>query len=151
MSAQEIGKAPPGSNDIPCETLARRMMVDWAALVAEHGPRVWRTAFRILKHHADAHDCYQDAFLAACQIAPRHPGDWGRILTCLATRKAIDRLRARARSARMEPLDAAQQPSTDDDPAQPVRVAELVDRLRAAPPGCRGSRLKWSGSVAWKG
>ena len=69
-------------------------MADWAALLAEHGPRVWRTAFRILNHHADAHDCYQDVFLAACQIAPRDPADWGRILTCLATRKAIDRLRA---------------------------------------------------------
>jgi RNA polymerase sigma-70 factor, ECF subfamily len=121
------------------------MMVDWAALLAEHGPRVWQTAFRILKHHADAHDCYQDAFLAACQIAPRHPADWGRILTCLATRKAIDRLRARTRSARTEPLDAAPEPSTDDDPAQPVRLAELVDRLRAGLAGLPGKQAE----VVW--
>src|SRR5262249_51831611 len=99
-------------------TLARRMMVEWAALVAEHGPRVWRTAFRILNHHADAHDCYQDAFLAAWQITPRDPADWRRILVCLATRKAIDRLRARVRSARTKPLDAAPEPATEDDPAQ---------------------------------
>jgi RNA polymerase sigma-70 factor (ECF subfamily) len=108
------------------------MMADWAARVAEHGPRVWRTVFRLLNHHADAHDCYQDVFLAACQIAPRDPADWGRILTCLATRKAIDRLRARARSARTGPLDAAPEPATNDDPAQPVRLAELINRLRAA-------------------
>ena len=100
------------------------MMADWAALVAEHGPRVWRTAFRILNHHADAHDCYQDAFLAAWQIVPRDPGDWGRILTCLATRKAVDLLRKRIRSARMPPLDLAPEPTTDDDPAQPVRAQQ---------------------------
>jgi RNA polymerase sigma-70 factor (ECF subfamily) len=121
------------------------MMVDWAALLAEHGPRVWRTAFRILKHHADAHDCYQDVFLAAWQIAPRHPADWGRILTCLVTRKAIDRLRARVRSARTEPLDAAPEPSTDDDPTQPVRLAELIDRVRAGLAGLPGKQAE----VVW--
>src|SRR5262245_55164280 len=107
-------------------------MADWGAIVAEHGPQVWRTAFRTLNHYADAQDCYQDAFLAACQITPRDAADWGRILTCLATRKAIDRLRARVRSARTGPLDAAPEPATNDDPARSVRLAELIDRLRAA-------------------
>ena len=120
-------------------------MADWAARVAEHGPRVWRTVFRLLNHHADAHDCYQDVFLAACQIAPRDPADWGRILTCLATRKAIDRLRARARSARTGPLDAAPEPATNDDPAQPVRLAELIDRLRAGLAGLPGKQAE----VVW--
>jgi RNA polymerase sigma-70 factor, ECF subfamily len=45
------------------------MMADWTELVAEHGPRMWQTAFRILNHHADASDCYQDAFMAALKIA----------------------------------------------------------------------------------
>ncbi|MGL4461340.1 MAG: RNA polymerase sigma factor [Planctomycetia bacterium] len=107
-------------------------MTDWAAIVAEHGPRVWRTAFRVLNRHADAHDCYQEAFLAALKIAPADPADWGRILTCLATRKAIDRLRARVRSDRTGSLDAAPEPAAADDPAEPLHLAELVDRLRAA-------------------
>jgi RNA polymerase sigma-70 factor, ECF subfamily len=106
-------------------------MADWAAIVAEHGPQVWRTVFRIVNHYADAHDCYQDAFLAAWRITPRDPADWGRILTCLATRKAVDLLRKRIRSARVAPLDGAPEPTTDDDPAQPVRAAELLDQLRA--------------------
>src|SRR5437773_4181151 len=106
-------------------------MADWEAIVAEHGPQVWRTAFRILNHYADAHDGYQDAFLAACQITPRDPADWGRILTCLATRKAVDLLRKRIRAARVGPLDVAPEPATIDDPAQSVRVSELLDKLRA--------------------
>src|SRR5262245_46145560 len=106
-------------------------MADWAAIVAEHGPQVWRTVFRILNHYADAHDCYQDAFRAACQLTPRDPADWGRILTCLATRKAVDLLRKRIRAARVGPLDVAAEPATDDDPAQSVRMAELLDKLRA--------------------
>jgi RNA polymerase sigma-70 factor (ECF subfamily) len=107
------------------------MMADWAAIVAEYGPQVWRTVFRVLKDYADAHDCYQDTFLAAWQLTPRDPADWGRIFTCLATRKAVDRLRQRIRSARVGRLDADPGPTTDDDPAQGVRVAELLDKLRA--------------------
>lgn len=105
-------------------------MADWSAIVAEHGPHVWRTVFRILNHYADAHDCYQDAFLAAWRIAPRDPADWGRILTCLATRKAVDLLRKRIRSARVGPLDAVPEPTAAADPAQPVLAAELLDQLR---------------------
>src|SRR5687767_8295772 len=56
-------------NDNLVRTLARYTMADWAAILAEHGPRVWRTAFRVLNHSADAHDCYQETFLAAWQLA----------------------------------------------------------------------------------
>jgi RNA polymerase sigma-70 factor, ECF subfamily len=110
-------------------------MTDWAGIVAEHGGRVWRTAFRVLNHAADAHDCYQETFLAAWQLARSHRiDDWVPVLTCLATRKAIDRLRRRVReAARTGPLDVVpEQPAPEDDPLQAVRMAEVLDRLRTA-------------------
>jgi RNA polymerase sigma-70 factor (ECF subfamily) len=108
-------------------------MADWTAILAEHGPRVWRTVFRALGHAADAQDCYQETFLAAWQIArSSQVKDWAALLTCLATRKAIDRLRMRVRAARRsEPLDAIPEPAMNHDPAGNLRVAELLDRLRA--------------------
>lgn len=108
-------------------------MTDWAAVLAEHGPRVWRTAYRVLSHADDAHDCYQETFLAAWQTArTRRIDDWAPLLTCIAARKAIDRLRNRIRAlARTEPLDAIAEPTADVDPATALRMAELLDRLRA--------------------
>ncbi len=108
-------------------------MADWATILAEHGPRVWRTVLRVLNHAADAQDCYQDTFLAAWQFARgRRVKDWAALLTCLATRKAIDRLRERARAARRTgPLAPAADQAADSDPARDLRMAELLDRLRA--------------------
>jgi RNA polymerase sigma-70 factor (ECF subfamily) len=111
-------------------------MTDWAAILAEYGPRVWQTAFRVLSHDADAHDCYQETFLAAWQLARTRAlsgRDWAPLLTCLATRKAVDRLRKRFReAARTGPLDAAPEPAAAGaDPSQSARAAELVGRLRA--------------------
>src|SRR5262249_17536101 len=44
-------------------------MIDWGAILAEHGSTVWRTVYRLLDHHADALDCYQKTFLTAFQRA----------------------------------------------------------------------------------
>lgn len=109
-------------------------MTDWAAILADHGPAVWRAVYRVLHHAADAHDAYQEAFLAAWQLDRRKPvADWRPVLVCLATRKAIDRLRRRTRAAaRTEPLDAAADPpAAGGDPSEPARMAELLGRLRA--------------------
>ena len=55
-------------------------MTDWKAIVAGHGPAVWRVVYRILAHHADAWDCYQEVFLEAFRSAPRTAvRDWVRI------------------------------------------------------------------------
>ena len=58
-------------------------MTDWRTILAEHGPAVWRTVYRLLDHHADALDCYQDTFLAAWRYAePRRSGGgqgWARL------------------------------------------------------------------------
>jgi RNA polymerase sigma-70 factor (ECF subfamily) len=108
-------------------------MTDWAEILREHGPRVWRSAYRVLNHHADAHDCYQETFLAAWEFARDHiVSDWAPFLTCLATRRAIDRLRRRLRAeARIERLDAIQEPSARaEDPLKDVHLAQLLDRVR---------------------
>ena len=46
-------------------------MTDWPAIVGEHGPLVWRTAYRLLGGHADAADCFQETFVSAMDVAGR--------------------------------------------------------------------------------
>ena len=106
-------------------------MTDWPAIVAEHGPRVWRTVYRVLGRHADALDCYQDVFLAAHRSAGRAAvRDWGAFLATLAARRAIDRLRERAAAAgRVTALDH-DPASTEPDPADRAAAAELTARVR---------------------
>ena len=48
-------------------------MSDWSRILAEHGPAVWRTVYRLLDQHADASDAYQETFLTAWQYAERRP------------------------------------------------------------------------------
>ncbi|MBX9625443.1 MAG: sigma-70 family RNA polymerase sigma factor [Gemmataceae bacterium] len=105
-------------------------MIDWPAVVAEHGPRVWRTVYRVLGHHADALDCYQDVFLDAHRAAGRSPvSDWAAFLAALASRRAIDRLRGRTRlRGRVTNLD--HDPAGAADPAEAAAVAELTARVR---------------------
>src|SRR5260370_23318235 len=87
-------------------------MTDWPFILAEHGATVWRTVYRLLDHHADALDCYQETFLAAWQFAEREPvADWPSFLISLATRRAMDRLRQRYRDrARLIAIDGLAQP-----------------------------------------
>ena len=44
-------------------------MTDWSQIVQEHGPLVWRTAYRLLNHEADAADCFQRTFVSASRRA----------------------------------------------------------------------------------
>ncbi|WP_435021384.1 RNA polymerase sigma factor [Tundrisphaera sp. TA3] len=107
---------------------------DWPALIADHGPAVWRTVFRLLGRHADAHDCYQEVFLDAYRAAQGRAIDrWPAFLKSLATRRAIDHLRRRGRSARrLAPLDPAAEPAaTGFSAAEMAEGAESLDGLRA--------------------
>jgi RNA polymerase sigma-70 factor (ECF subfamily) len=108
-------------------------MNDWEAIVAEHGPKVWRIAYRILADHADALDSYQETFLSAFRPPLRGPVlDWGAYLTTLAARRAIDRLRDRQRR-RVLAIAIEQAPAPlarDPDPADAAAAAELMDRVR---------------------
>lgn len=108
-------------------------MMDWSEILARHGPQVWRTTYRILRHHADAYDCYQETFLAAWQLTRARPiTEWAPLLTCLATRKGIDRLRQRGRARnRTESLESAPEPIGElTEPSQAARFAELIEHLR---------------------
>jgi RNA polymerase sigma-70 factor (ECF subfamily) len=109
-------------------------MVDWNQILAAHGPTVWRTVYRLLGQHADALDCYQETFLAAYRSVQLRPvAHWPTFLTCLATRRAIDRLRQRGRSHRLfTTLDDAPEPvSHADSPVEQAQRAERLDEVRA--------------------
>lgn len=108
-------------------------MIDWSAILTEHGAAVWRTVYRLLNHHADASDCYQEVLLAAWRFTRAHPvEDWVPFLITLATRRAIDRLRHRYRG-RNEVVapDGVPEPSSEADcPIQRAAAHELMDRVR---------------------
>ena len=75
-------------------------MPDWDAIVAEHGPLVWRTVYRLVGNHADASDCFQETFLSAISAARRERVEnWGGFLQRIATARALDRLRRRVRQS----------------------------------------------------
>jgi len=108
-------------------------VIDWPTILRDHGPTVWRTVFRLLNHHPDAHDCYQETFLSAWQYASLEPvSDWRSFLVSLAARKAIDRLRQRYRErSRGNSLDAAPElPSTLPSPHEHAAATDLLERVR---------------------
>jgi RNA polymerase sigma factor (sigma-70 family) len=108
-------------------------MIDWPLIVAEHGAAVWRTAYRLLDHHADALDCYQETFLAAWRYAEREPvADWAPFLISLATRRAMDRLRQRYRDrTRVLAVDSLPEPGSEAEcPVGHASARELMDRVR---------------------
>jgi RNA polymerase sigma-70 factor (ECF subfamily) len=109
-------------------------MIDWGAMLAAHGSTVWRTVYRLLDHHADALDCYQETFLTAFQCAGRQRvADWAAFLVSVATRRAMDQLRRRYRSrSHVIPIDRVAEPSSEvDGPLQQARANELMERVRA--------------------
>src|SRR5262245_35128872 len=105
-------------------------MLDWGAILAEHGERVWRTVYRLLEHHADALDCYQETFLAALRLVDRQEvADWPSLLVSLATRRAMNRLRQRYRfHGQAISIDHAPEPSSGGDgPVEEAEANELLD------------------------
>ena len=112
-------------------------MIDWPRIVREHGPAVWRTAFRLLGNRADADECFQEAFAGALSIS-RESVDpirsWGGLLVRLATARGIDRLRQRVRRTSRESGDAAHaiDASLESRPLDAAERSELSGRLRIA-------------------
>ncbi|MCX5683556.1 MAG: sigma-70 family RNA polymerase sigma factor [Planctomycetota bacterium] len=108
-------------------------MTDWESIVATHSAVVWRTVYRLLGNHQDAADCFQETFLSALDVARRQTvRSWPAMLTCLATSRALDRvrqrMRSRARSADVEELASAA--SQEPGPDRQAETAELVRMFR---------------------
>lgn len=109
-------------------------MSDWDEILAREGPSVWKTAYRIVGNRADADECFQEAFLAAWEVARRGPvGRWNALLKHLVAARAVDRLRRRIRRRPDQDAtdwDVLQSP--DPPPSRMVEDAELSTQLREA-------------------
>jgi RNA polymerase sigma-70 factor (ECF subfamily) len=108
---------------------------DWQVVVNDHGPAVWQTAYRLLGNHADAADCFQEAFAGALEISRRQEvRNIAGLLVQLATTRAIDRLRQKTRQNRhqAEALAPEEALSRDAGPLDLAQTGELADHLRQA-------------------
>ena len=108
-------------------------MIDWQAIIKEHGPAVWQTAYRLLGNHTDAADCFQEAFVSALAVSRRqHVQNFSALLTRLATARAIDQLRRRFRRPDCD-RDLDDSSAVEDEapcPAEQAQQRELADRVR---------------------
>jgi RNA polymerase sigma-70 factor (ECF subfamily) len=105
-------------------------LTDWAAIVREHGPLAYDTAWRILGNAGDTEDAVQDAFLNALGIQRRRAvRNWGALLRHLATCRALDLLRKRRRLA---PLVPELQAPRSSQPEVVAVATESVALLRQA-------------------
>jgi RNA polymerase sigma-70 factor (ECF subfamily) len=105
-------------------------MIDWKALIEEHGPLVVRISWRILGHASDVEDNVQQVFLDAYRLHAREPiRHWRGLLRRLATLGALARLRSRRKDVQFDdimPLDPGERPD------ERASRRETEDRLRAA-------------------
>ncbi len=109
--------------------------LDWQGIVAEYGDVVWQTAHRLLRHEADTADCFQEVFVGAMRMSRRGAIRSLRgLLIRLATVRAIDRLRQRARMQGRESgcPDWGALPGPDADPSRQIQDRELAEALTAA-------------------
>src|SRR5690349_8524195 len=110
-------------------------VADWSQIVQQHGPLVWTTVYRLLRHDADAADCFQRTFLSALMLSRTQTiRNWPGLLQRLGTARALEALRQRLRQARrLRPLLAeVAVSSSTPEPEQAAAVSELSDHLRQA-------------------
>src|SRR5262245_24739813 len=109
-------------------------VVDWPQIVQQHGPLVWTTVYRLLRHDADAADCFQRTFLSALVLSRNQAiRNWPGLLQRLGTARALETLRQRLRQGqRMRPLLAAISESNSPEPLHLAAMSELSDHLRDA-------------------
>jgi len=44
-------------------------MIDWNVIVADQGPAVWNTLWRLLADRTDVEECFQETFIAAWKLS----------------------------------------------------------------------------------
>jgi RNA polymerase sigma-70 factor, ECF subfamily len=107
-------------------------MIDWKALIDEHGPLVVRISWRILGHASDVEDNVQQVFLDAYRLHAREPiRHWRGLLRRLATLGALARLRRRRSDVLLDDIAIAALDS-GERPDESACRREMEDRLRAA-------------------
>jgi RNA polymerase sigma-70 factor, ECF subfamily len=105
-------------------------MVNWNALVCEHGKAVFGVAWRILGHAQDAEDVAQEVFAEASRRSNGKPVEcWPALLRRIATCRATDALRRRRSVVSLDSMEPA---SSRDDPHAILAGRELETRLRTA-------------------
>jgi RNA polymerase sigma-70 factor (ECF subfamily) len=111
-------------------------MIDWQLISRQHGPLVWRTAYRLLNTDADAADCFQETFVSALDVSRKQDvKNWPGLLQRLATARALDLLRRRKRENRSRAAGQVEWEQIASDqvaPDQGAQDAELMDSLRSA-------------------
>jgi RNA polymerase sigma-70 factor (ECF subfamily) len=110
-------------------------MTDWEAVVSQNVGIVQRTVYRIVGNHADAWDCVQETFLEAVKVDRRERvRNWPALLQRLATARALDLVRQRARQQRRRDSSAEPERAVSREPSPSCRAeaSELADRLRVA-------------------
>lgn len=108
---------------------------NWQTITEEHGPAVWRTAYRLLGNEADTADCFQETFLAAFELSQRQRiRNMSGLLKRLATMRAIDRLRWCRRNLEHLGKHETRQAvvGANPGPARQAQASELASRLRTA-------------------
>ena len=119
------------------------VMIDWNVIVADQGPAVWNTLWRLLADRTDVEECFQETFIAAWKLSRYQAVDcWSALLCSLASARAIDQLRRRYRQGGRRRYRAGGEgasghglaaiASADAGPAEYVVAAELSERLRQA-------------------
>jgi RNA polymerase sigma-70 factor, ECF subfamily len=89
----------------------------------------------LLRHHADASDCFQETFLDYVRLSRRQTiHEPGAMLRKIATSRAMDQLRRRIREHRRSGAveDLPDLPSPAADPLRLTEDTEAAERLRLA-------------------
>jgi len=101
---------------------------------------VFRAAFRILGHAADAEDVAQEVFLEAVSYSPLKPiRNWGAYLRKLVVFRALDRRRQRCEALSLDSTEFALTVASAHDEAVRRELAEQLRSLIASLPQREGA------------